>query len=382
MSNYLPNTKKTIESFPSRLFGGFFSDDGSVFMSSCQDQHIRLFDVTNGRFKCFKDILAKDIGWTIVDTTYSPDQNYLVYSSWSDCIHMCNVHGDYETHIPLDLRPPGSTHFCAFCVRFSKDNKEILAGGNDGCLYVYDRERAERTLIIHGHSDDCNAVAFADNSSQLLFSGGDDALCKVWDRRVLGEKNPRPVGTLVGHGAGVTFIDTKGDGHYFISNSKDQSIKLWDVRSFSSKDAIACAKQMVDRHCFDYRWEEPPRKFLKDWKLAGDTSVMTYKGHRVQRCQIRCRFSPAHSTGQQYIYSGCSEGRLFVYDVLTGRVIGRYSEHDDAVRDVSWHPFQPVICTSSWDGKIGWWEYTRPHEIEPRECRRPGLRPKSSLRMK
>ena len=26
---------------------------------------------------------------------------------------------------------------------------------------------------------------------------------------MLGEKNPRPVGTLVGHGAGVTFIDTK-----------------------------------------------------------------------------------------------------------------------------------------------------------------------------
>ena len=34
-------------------------------------------------------------------------------------------------------------------------------------------------LQIYGHEDDVNAVAFADESSQILFSGGDDGLCKV-----------------------------------------------------------------------------------------------------------------------------------------------------------------------------------------------------------
>jgi WD repeat-containing protein 23 len=127
-ANYLPNTKTTIKRFQSRLFGGLFSEDGTVFMSSCQDNHIRLYDVTNGQFDCFKDISAKDVGWAIVDTSYSPDQNYLIYSSWSDCIHLCNVHGDNETHTPLDLRPPDMNQFCAFSIRFSKDNNEILAG--------------------------------------------------------------------------------------------------------------------------------------------------------------------------------------------------------------------------------------------------------------
>ena len=32
---------------------------------------------------------------------------------------------------------------------------------------------------IVAHDDDVNAVAFADESSQILFSGGDDGLCKV-----------------------------------------------------------------------------------------------------------------------------------------------------------------------------------------------------------
>ena len=54
-----------------------------------------------------------------------------------------------------------------------------------------------------------NAVAFADISSQILFSGGDDAICKVWDRRTMREDDPKPAGALAGHQDGITFIDSK-----------------------------------------------------------------------------------------------------------------------------------------------------------------------------
>lgn len=64
-------------------------------------------------------------------------------------------------------------------------------------------------LQIDAHEDDVNAVAFADSSSQLLFSGSDDALCKVWDRRTLREDRPQPVGHLAGHRDGITFIHSK-----------------------------------------------------------------------------------------------------------------------------------------------------------------------------
>ena len=38
----------------------------------------------------------------------------------------------------------------------------------------------------------------------------------------------------MGHLEGITFLDSRGDGHYFISNGKDQTIKLWDIRKMSS----------------------------------------------------------------------------------------------------------------------------------------------------
>lgn len=36
-----------------------------------------------------------------------------------------------------------------------------------------------------------------------------------------------------------------------------------------------------------------------------------------------------------------------VYDVLTGAVVSRLSGHDACVRDVSWHPYEDNIVSSS-----------------------------------
>lgn len=95
---------------------------------------------------------------------------------------------------------------------------------------------------------------------------------------------------------------------------------------------------------------------------------MTFKGHRIQKSLIRAKFSPVASTGQRYIYTGCSTGRLIseiktihevksafkticfslVYDILTGKMVnGGIEGHKDIVRDVAWHPKRNEILTSS-----------------------------------
>lgn len=54
----------------------------------------------------------------------------------------------------------------------------------------------------------------------------------MWDRRCFIAKG-KPAGVLTGHLEGITFIDSHGDGRYFISNGKDQTIKLWDIRKMA-----------------------------------------------------------------------------------------------------------------------------------------------------
>lgn len=360
---YLPNNFEMMASYRQKAFCGTYSVDGNIFLSAAQDQNIRIYNTEDNKFDLIKTIRAKDVGWSVLDTAFSPDGNFMIYSSWSECIHLCNVYGDSEIHQALHLFPEEGS-FCIFSLTFSSDNKEILGGANDGNLYVYDRDSNQRTLKIDAHDDDVNAVAFADNTSQILFSGGDDGLCKVWDRRTLREEHPVPVGTLAGHYDGVTYIDPKGDARYFLSNSKDQSMKLWDIRLMSSNAAVERTKKAVSKQRWDYRWQQVPKNLCKKNKLDGDTSVMTYKGHSLLHTLIRCHFSPEFTTGQRYVYTGCSTGSLVIYDTLSGNIVRRLEGHRSCVRDVSWHPYENNIMTSSWDGMVGKWEYKTPELYE------------------
>ncbi|XP_031525038.1 DDB1- and CUL4-associated factor 11 isoform X5 [Papio anubis] len=208
ISHFLPNDLGFTDSYSQKAFCGIYSKDGQIFMSACQDQTIRLYDCRYGRFRKFKSIKARDVGWSVLDVAFTPDGNHFLYSSWSDYIHICNIYGEGDTHTALDLRPD-ERRFAVFSIAVSSDGREVLGGANDGCLYVFDREQNRRTLQIESHEDDVNAVAFADISSQILFSGGDDAICKVWDRRTMREDDPKPVGALAGHQDGITFIDSK-----------------------------------------------------------------------------------------------------------------------------------------------------------------------------
>jgi hypothetical protein len=61
----------------------------------------------------------------------------------------------------------------------------------------------------------------------------------VWDRRALG-RGARPAGLLLGHTEGVTHLDARGDGRYLLSNAKDQTARLWDIRKVPPPRRHAC----------------------------------------------------------------------------------------------------------------------------------------------
>lgn len=97
---------------------------------------------------------------------------------------------------------------------------------------MYDLEKNAPTLSIDAHRDDVNSVCWADKASKhILCSASDDGYVKIWDRRSL--SSGKPSGVLVGHTEGITCVSPKGDGRYILSNGKDQTARLFDLRSMS-----------------------------------------------------------------------------------------------------------------------------------------------------
>ena len=219
-----------------------------------------------------------------------------------------------------------------------------------------------------GHSEDVNAVCFGDASSpHLLYSGSDDTLIKVWDRRSLGDG--RAAGVFMGHTEGITYVDSKGDGRYVLSNGKDQCMKLWDLRKMMSTEDASKINPEKYSTGFDYRYlGYTPQRFNSH---PHDNSVVTYRGHSVLRTLIRCHFSPSGSSGSSYVYSGSENGKVYVYNIdstLVGIIdvkkgtnrsrpsdptsmgyytmdnLGDSNQWKTCVRDASWHPSAPIVA--------------------------------------
>lgn len=367
-SDMLPEFENVADAFDSRAFNSVYSSDGSMLITALQMQsQIHLYDTSRDNFKRLKSVNAREVGWSVLDVDFSPDNEWFAYSTWSPNLHICNT-ADEEQHYALDLSPLYDNSFCSFCVRFTSDGRKILAAGTDGFFYVFDRDRNCRTLMVDCHTHDANALAFADDSCQVVYTGGDDALVKVWDLRAVSEERPCPVGYLIGHKHGVTFLDSRKDTRYFLSNSKDQTIKLWDIRKLATSkaavDSVYASVNHARERAWDYRWQNVPKRFLQniDVKIPGDCSVNCYYGHCVKHTLMRARFSPQFTTGMRYIYAACARGRVLIYDILTGEVVKTLTSRNcsSCIRDVHWHPFIPgEVVAASWDGLLQMWTHRK-----------------------
>ena len=183
----------------------------------------------------------------------------------------------------------------------------------------------------------------------------------------------REAGVFMGHTEGLTYVDSKGDGRYVLSNGKDQMMKLWDLRKMMPTEKASELDPGRFTTGFDYRYMSFSEQDYTPH--PHDCSLVTFRGHRVLKTLIRCHFSPPGSTDSRYVYTGSEDGKVYIYNMdatLAGKVdVNRATHHsrprnldlytasyamDDhrsasewktCVRDASWHPSAPVIAGKS-----------------------------------
>jgi len=381
-----------IDTMHSRGYIGQFTKTGDIFIAGFQNERrIKLYDSKNtssGSWNCVKNVECRNLRWTVTDVALSPDQRFLLYSSISPVVHMVSMDTGHvesvanvtDVHEPLSF---GDEAAGIWSIRWSHDGGEIIAGTGSAGLFIYNVERQKSVVKLAGcHRDDVNAVVYLDDGCNTIATGSDDCYIKVWDRRTLGggvnsngdedgtttaTNNParsgRPVGVCVGHCEGITHMDSRNDGHHFISTAKDQTIKLWDIR-MGLKDCVPTTT--FPRFAFDYRWMEYPGSG-RVISREDDASIMTFRGASILSTLIRSYFSPEFTTGGRYVYGGSADGVVRIFNIVSGEVIGELKYHREVVRDCSWHPTQPLLATTSFDGSVVAWEPVAPGEGEEEE---------------
>lgn len=372
----IPNTVTySYEGLGSRIYNTKFTSDGKKLVVATQNGTSVFNYPADGHVELSKTARCQNINWTITDLDISTDDKYAVHSTLSPFVHMFDIeNGTYVNQFSLKT---GSTDvemadelFWFFSLRIyslklSGDNKEIIAGCGKALggapVQIFDIPTNKIKQSIFAHKEDINSVCYLDKSNTSIFiSASDDGVCKLWDTRIL--KNFEPVGIFYGHVSGLTHIESKGDNRYFISNCKDQSIKLWDVRNYSTE------KKNYPFLKYDYRHEILGSQHIdqiKTYQKKFDQSVMSYWGHQVHSTLIRSHFSPVHGTNQRFIYSGSYDGKVYIYDINTGENVAYLEVPNDEgydpknlpVRDCAWHPYAQNLVSGNFNQDIHRWEY-------------------------
>lgn len=292
------------EGHAAEIFAMKFSPDGSCFATGSMDKEVFLWNVAG---ECENFAVLKghknavlDLHWTSDGNylcTASPDKTVRVWDAWQ-CVQVKK----WDEH----------EGFVNSCCPARRGNPQLfLSGSDDGSAKIWD-QRWKRSVHTCQEKYQITSVCFSDQAD-LIFTAGIDNVVRVRDCRTY-----KVLYTLSGHADSVTGLSLSHDGSYLLSNSMDQTLRMWDVRPFAPEERCV---RILGGHC-----------------------------HNFEQNLLKC----AWSMDDQRVTCGSADGLVNIWDVSNGgsNLVYKLPGHQGSVNEAVFHPREKIIGSCSSDKKV------------------------------
>ena len=113
------------------------------------------------------------------------------------------------------------------CVAFHPDGHQVVSGGSDGAVMVWDLAGRRPAHVFEGRGQPiyCVAVSPVSPDGYWLAAGDAHGLLRLWELKTGREQ------TLAGHQSGVRSVTFSADGRHLVSADTTGLILQWDVRT-------------------------------------------------------------------------------------------------------------------------------------------------------
>uniref|UniRef100_A0A8C2B0L3 Apoptotic protease-activating factor 1 n=1 Tax=Cyprinus carpio TaxID=7962 RepID=A0A8C2B0L3_CYPCA len=316
-----------------------FSPDGSLLLSSSDDQTIRLWETNRvhtssaAALKRDSDVLFFQSDVTIV----APDsRNRLQVQSTRDL---------HSEELPSRIR----------CTCISRNALFVALGTESGTVQVLEVPSGKTSQMLTGHTRTVHHCQFTDDGETLVTSS-EDTTVRVWKWRT-GEYL-----VLEGHKEPVRkfhLLNNSTSSHMF-SWSFDGTVKVWDLNRGQMLQDLECHKGAVlscdvssDRHLFATTSAD---RTAKVWSIPSWEMTFLLKGHKD--CVRSCRFS----WDNKRLATGDDNGEIRLWSMLDGALLKICSRdtkdsmdsfHGGWVTDLQFSPDNRVLVSTG--GYIKWW---------------------------
>lgn len=341
-------------------------------------------------------------------SSFNVSGDYFVLGTNSNSIKVCSLHNIvdellYNEHqgreqyidVVFELR---KAHLgSVYCVDWARSEKQIASGSNDRSIKIFYcpdflqiQESQEETLIyedgaylngegslplikektLWGHENIVRTVCYNPIDDLTLLSGGiGEGHLFQWNT-----ETGQIVQKYSGHNGSIFHIAAEGNGSYFASVATDKKLKLWDLRaskammtlngeSFAEMNSVclsnsftqtrAEAKNKLTEMFLKKEDRKPLQKnnmaavghldgVVSLWDITAGKLMSKYNYHTAD-----CR-SLEFSCDTNWLVSCSFDGSLGFVNMKTWKNY-KVEFHDDRVVSIKWHPYLPILLSTSAD---------------------------------
>jgi len=367
-----------------------YTPDGKSLITASRDTTIRVWDCEMGNNRAVLVGHSDQVRALAV----SPDGRTLASAGWDGTIRLWDI-GSFQALVALR----GHTKYVS-ALAYSPDGLRIASGDEDGSIRIWDATLGGDPYRLPGHTSYVYALTVSPDGRYLVSGGwdgwaGDRGSLKIWDAltgcliAALGEpgarvtaaafdpRDPRfavitklaengdsvvrlidvstgeireELGRFSGHSEALGFDAT---GAVLAAGTDGDRIQLWDLKDLSELAQLPgtrlafCPTKAVlatstnESPCKVHLWTtQDPAKIQQLWETDW-SKPLNY-----------LELSPDGSL----LAGACSDGRVPLWDVSTGKLLTVISSRSSAVQCVIFSPDGRRIVTSSRDRAIQLWD--------------------------
>eukprot|EP00520_Triparma_pacifica_P009212 CAMPEP_0118634774 /NCGR_PEP_ID=MMETSP0785-20121206/1727_1 /TAXON_ID=91992 /ORGANISM="Bolidomonas pacifica, Strain CCMP 1866" /LENGTH=703 /DNA_ID=CAMNT_0006525773 /DNA_START=26 /DNA_END=2133 /DNA_ORIENTATION=- len=257
--------------------------------------------------------------------SFSPSGSVFAVGTNSKALRLCSYD---EERGEIDIIHERSNHHLGsvYCSSWNCEGKLIATGSNDKTvkvvkvfleenddLPIISNSFERNDLVLKGHGGTVRDVMFhnEDHGRLLSVGAGEKPVGLVWDIVGVGGAEISPIRSLEGHTQAVYCGRfSPFDTHFVATGSADNTVKLWDLRSDTSKGAsmsITCASPVFS-----------------------------------------CCFKGKHE-----LVTSHSDGTIRSVDIKTGKTVSVIQAHNDECRSLDVTPCRRFMLSGGFDGTAG-----------------------------